>query len=211
MKKLILAIAAGVFVTGTVAAQNVKFGIRGGLNLSKVSSFSYRTNSGTSEQTVATEYKPGFHAGVYADIGINNLISIQPEIIYSQKGYKNDYTLLGVRRTTTVSYNYLDIPFMAKIKTGTGFNFLAGPAVSFLMDRKVRDSGDGGSFESGDGVIDEDNFRKADIGGIVGAEYDFGKFNLGARYNFGLQQLDKNDASVKARNNNILVSLGFNF
>ncbi|AFD08419.1 porin family protein [Solitalea canadensis] len=211
MKKLMLAIAMGVFITGNVVAQNVKFGIRGGLNLSKVSSFSYKTNNGTSEQAVSTEYKPGFHAGVYADIGINNLISIQPEIIYSQKGYRTNYSFLGVDRTTTVSYNYLDIPFMAKIKTGTGFNVFAGPAVSFLMDRKVKDSGDDGSFETGDGVIDEDNFRKADIGGVVGGEYDFGKFNLGARYNFGLQKLDKNDASVKARNNNIQVSLGFNF
>ncbi|UKJ07458.1 porin family protein [Solitalea lacus] len=211
MRKSIITLVLIVMAGIAAHAQNVKFGIKGGLNMAKVSSFKYYGSNGTYQEEVATDYKPGFHAGIFVDVGFSRYFSFQPELMYSQKGYKSRYMVMGNERTTTVSYNYLDLPLLAKIKTGTGLNFYAGPSVSFLLSSRYKDSGSNVIIESENNAIDEDNFRKADIGGLIGVGYDFGKANLGLNYNFGLQTLDKYDSGVKARNNNIQLSIGFNF
>ena len=53
-------------------------GIKGGYNVSAVSF------DGTTE----TERLHGFHIGIYGESYIGKYFSIQPEILYSQQGYK---------------------------------------------------------------------------------------------------------------------------
>src|SRR2546428_2129862 len=174
MKKIVFAMSVFLIFGGTVKAQETSFGIKGGLNLSKVSAFS--TNGGSTENSITTDYKPGFHAGVYLDIGIASIFSFQPEMQYSQKGYKSTYSILGNVRQITASYSYLDIPLLAKIKPQGGFNMYAGPTISFLLTQKYQDAGQNFTKTSEDHVIDNDNFRKSDVGMLLGIGYDFGSF-----------------------------------
>ena len=56
-------ITVALFSAATVKAQSVKFGLKGGLNMAKVSSFTYYGSNGSTLEKVQTEFKPGFHAG----------------------------------------------------------------------------------------------------------------------------------------------------
>lgn len=128
MKKLIIAL---VFVlSGVSFAQAQSFGVRGGANISNL--------SGDLRNEERFENKVGFHAGAILNFGIvDDFFSIQPELLYSVKGFKNsdeEFTLLGQtrRREGKVNYNYLDLPILAKIKAGPLY-FEAGPQASYLL------------------------------------------------------------------------------
>ncbi|SMO39836.1 porin family protein [Solitalea koreensis] len=211
-KKGLLTMAVLLGFGGTLKAQQSSVGIKAGLNLSKVSTFT--SNNGSTETNATTDYKPGFHAGIYADLGISSILSFQPELQYSQKGYRSTYSVLGNVREISARYSYLDIPLLAKIKpqgTQGGFNLFAGPTVSFLLTQKYTETGKDFTVTSEDREINKDNFRKSDVGVVLGAGYDFGVFNLNAAYNFGLQKLDKYNNDVKARNQTMQVSIGAKF
>ncbi len=79
MKKVFFALAAVLMLSLTSQAQ-VKFGAKAGMNLSRFTE-DFET------------MKPGFHAGVYAQINIAPMFSIQPEVLYSMQGNRrrNEY------------------------------------------------------------------------------------------------------------------------
>jgi hypothetical protein len=71
MKKVIVCMLAAVsmlFVSEGAMAQKINFGAKAGLNLSTWNVDDYG-------------FKPGFHAGVYANIKINKMFAIQPEVL----------------------------------------------------------------------------------------------------------------------------------
>ena len=69
----------------------------------------------------------GFNAGLTADIPLIYPFSFEPEVFFSQKGYKA-YTTDG---TFNQRNNYIDIPLLAKFRLVRGFNFLIGPQINF--------------------------------------------------------------------------------
>ena len=77
MKKIILSLALLAGFASTASAQTgVRYGIKGGYNLA--------TFSGPDSKS--SEYKSGFSAGGFLNFGVADIISIQPELLYSQKG-----------------------------------------------------------------------------------------------------------------------------
>ena len=70
-----LAAVSMLFVSEGAMAQKINFGAKAGLNLS-----TWNVDD--------CEFKPGFHAGVYANIKINKMFAIQPEVLYSMEGVR---------------------------------------------------------------------------------------------------------------------------
>ena len=67
----------------------------------------------------------------------DGFLSLQPEVLYSQKGFGNkptEYTsILGKqKREGNVNYNYLDVPVLLKVRAA-GLVFEAGPQYSYLL------------------------------------------------------------------------------
>jgi hypothetical protein len=72
-------------------------------------------------------YKWGFHGGVLVNIPLNDRFSLQPEVLYSQKGTHEDNS------STRVRLSYVDVPVLLRMATGAGGLFLeAGPQVGYL-------------------------------------------------------------------------------
>ena len=96
MKKIILS-ALAVFVFGFTNAQEVKFGLKGGLNVANI--------TGDIEDNSS---KVGFHVGGFAEIKVSEKFSVQPELLFSTQGTKFDF------EGTNVNFNlsYLNIPIM---------------------------------------------------------------------------------------------------
>lgn len=114
----------------------------------------------------------GFHAGVFANIGLTSLFAFQPELLYSQKGvnYSNTSDL-------SLRLHYVDVPLALHINTG-GLFFEAGPQVGFLVAAK---------YQRGSTTTDvKANSNAVDFGYLFGLGYQL-KHGLGAslRYNGG--------------------------
>ena len=199
MKKLLI-IAIGFLAAGTVQAQNVSFGIKGGGNLSNI------VKSGDSNYK--SDYKPGFHAGLTMEIGLGNTFAFAPELMYSEKGYKTD----AFGGTFTQTTNWIDIPILAKFYAGPAFNVFLGPQVSFLTNTTNKYEG----IVNEQQTIDEgsDTFKKSIAGGVIGAGFDITpKIGISARYALDFQKTDENgNTSTPAFKNQVIqAGLGFKF
>ena len=115
-----------------------------------------------------------------ADIKVTDRFSIQPELLYSQKGARNKL----VPEIYTV-FTYLDLPVMVKDSLGeTGFFLEGGPQFGYLIRAKSQ-------FVSY--TYDDRNlYEKVDVGYAAGLGYELGNGPLlGFRFNGGLTRLNK--------------------
>ncbi|MBI2730663.1 MAG: PorT family protein [Sphingobacteriales bacterium] len=189
MKKAILS-ALLVVAFAAVNAQDVKFGLKAGLN---ISTFSGSDASGSKS-------KAGFYAGGLVNIPVSGGFSVQPELVYSGEGAKGDD---GNGGTATQNLNYLNIPVLAKYTFNGGFFAETGPQIGFLLSAKAK----GGGVS----VDDKDAFKSTAFSWGVGVGYT-SSANIGGsvRYNLGISKIDKDGAS-KAYNNVFQVGLHYIF
>ncbi|HSI90205.1 MAG TPA: porin family protein, partial [Adhaeribacter sp.] len=140
MKKLILLLTAFLLTIPLVQAQETRIGLKGGVNFSDLSN--------TKANKDKIRYKLGSHAGAFLYIPMSSpFFAIQPEIIYSRKGYENTGQLVEIRDNQEnllysaqngglVRLNYIDLPVMFTFKSSI-IIFEIGPQVSMLVG--VRD------------------------------------------------------------------------
>ena len=166
MKKAVLTLVLSAGFIGAAQAQyrgrggNVSLGLKAGASLTDF--------VGADANGYTNRF--GFHAGVFANVGLTRLIAFQPEILYSQKGAKlNGNSDAGIRM------HYVDVPLAFHVNTD-GFFFEAGPQAGFL----VAASGQSGSVSNDIKSL----YKTVDFGYLAGLGYQL-KHGLGAglRYN----------------------------
>lgn len=136
MKTIILSILTLTISTTWCNAQNnapdqretVMIGLKAGINDANV----YSTRGDNFQATS----RIGFAGGGFIVIPITHLIGIQPEVLYSQKGYNGNGSILGSSYNVTHTTNFLDIPIFLAIKPSSSFTFLLGPQYSYLLSQK---------------------------------------------------------------------------
>ena len=181
MKKTLFTLALLAGLTGAAQAQrsNVSLGIKAGP--------SYSSFIGAQ----ATNYESvfGFHAGVFANIGLTDLFAFQPEIIYSQKGAK----VPNIDLTTRL--NYVDIPLLFHVNAD-GLFFEAGPQLGILVAAKDK---------LGSVSVDRKAFYTTlDFGYLAGLGYQRKSGpGIGIRYNGGFTNVEKSRTvgNVTVQNN----------
>lgn len=212
MKKLLFVF---VFALASISfAQAQSFGIRGGANISNL--------SGDLRDEDRFENKVGFHAGATLNFGIvDDFFSIQPELLYSVKGFKNsdeEFTLLGQtrRREGKVNYNYLDLPVLAKIKAGPLY-FEAGPQASYLLsvNNETKTYVNGTLQSSTRDEKSKEGLAEFEMGYAAGIGLAAGNgISLGVRYNGSFSDFVDEDVNFEgdltnARHSTFMVTLGF--
>lgn len=185
MKKLLLVAAVAVLGFSNVNAQDIKFGVKGGLNFANVSG----DNTGNFETVTA------FNFGVMSEISITDKFSFQPELMYSGQGFslKND--------DNPVALSYINLPLMGKYYVTKGLSLEAGPQVGYLV---------GADY---DGTDVKDDFKKVDFGVNLGLGYKLENgLNFGMRYNLGLSNINNiSGDSDKYKNGVLQASVGYFF
>lgn len=190
MKKVFFT-AVALFAIGFAQAQTARFGVKGGLNVS--------TLTGNIENA---EAKIGAHVGGLVEIKITNKFAIQPELLLSLQGAKNDYTRgSGNYRYTNeekVNLTYINIPVMAKFYVIPKLSLEAGPQLGFLVNAENKytetevDGGDVFTVSRKNDI--KGNLRTIDAGFNLGASYYFtNNLFVQGRYTIGLSSIDKND------------------
>lgn len=186
MKKLLFLVAlATLGISKSTYAQDVKFGVKTGLNLANI----------TGASDVDTNNLIGFHIGAISEISVSDKFSVQPELLYTRQGSE-------IGNAFKIKLDYLAIPIMAKYYVMPKLSLELGPQVSFLVSDKIE-------FE-GAGIPDaETDAASTDFGLNVGAGYklDSGIF-MQARYNFGISTISENP---DLKNSVLKLSLGYQF
>lgn len=176
-----------VFVAGTAAntyAQYLGFGIRGGLNLSKVSSY-----SDPQSNTFKTDFTPGFHAGLFFDFDLGP-IGFQPEAAFSTNGF--EYNADGGKYIYT--NNNIEIPVLFKFQPVPLLTFLAGPQALFELSNKFSfEDAAGNKSVLGQAQNNRPEWEDANFSGVAGIQLGTKKLSFGARYVFGINDLVKNN------------------
>ncbi|MCV9928381.1 PorT family protein [Flavobacterium sp. LS1R49] len=159
---------------------NAEFGIKGGANMSNL-------YSGNVDDKNALY---GFNAGVYAAFPIADNIFIQPEILYTTKGAELKYNNAFVNGTGRFRLDYIEVPLLVRINVTKNFNVHFGGYAAYLVDGKVTNETNNGSFNFEDN-INTDDFNKFDAGIAAGVGVDFDPLSIGLRYNYGLTTVGK--------------------
>ena len=147
MKKVILMIAFVAFTVTNSNAQStaktdnrdaLSFGIKGGANYSNV--YDEQGND------FVADSKFGFAAGAFVAVPLGKFIGIQPEILFSQKGFKSSGTYLGSTYSMTRTTDFIDVPLLFAVKPIGQLTLLFGPQFSYLL--KQKDEFTGGTISS---------------------------------------------------------------
>lgn len=196
---------AAIFLTVVTNsnAQDRHFGIKGG-------AAAYQLTSEFGGASSTSDPKTGFAAGIFGDFPINRILSIQPEVVFVQKGGEESSESIG---TSSVTLNYVDVPLLLKINAPLDGNFkpyiFGGPYAGYLVDA---------SSESGGGSTELNEFMEDFNYGLkVGVGINLGKIVIDARYDMGIADIykdisiDGGDSDVKITTEGIVLSAGITF
>lgn len=172
-----------------------RVGIKGGLNVSN-----FITDDVTDDNA-----RTGFHVGVYGQLLNSNAFAIQPEVNYSTKGNRVMFMEGIIDQETKFNLNYIDIPVLAVFKLGESVEIHAGPYWSYLVGANIDTDGDlMDEFQE----LDRDNFDKWDYGLVGGIGFNLSNVQIGARYNYGLNEIARSEGAKRLLGSNTKNSVG---
>jgi hypothetical protein len=181
MRKIILAI----FLLGFAASAQAQFGIRAGLSSANFSNTDFTSTT-------------GFHVGAYyLAKTTSNLLSLEPGIQYSGKGYTAVAPGVG---DVTEKLGYVDIPVLVRLSLIPSLNVFAGPQASVLVSR---------NYTLGTTTSTSlEPVRGYELGAVVGLGLKVAAgLNLQASYDLGLSSLNYFNTDVS--NRVLKLSLGY--
>ncbi|GAA4059172.1 porin family protein [Flavobacterium chungnamense] len=213
MKNAIIMIAFVAFATTSLKAQTttttdnrakLTLGVKAGTNYSNV----YDSEG---EDFVA-DGKFGLAAGAFVVVPLGKIFGIQPEVLYSQKGFKSTGTFLGTNYEMTRTTDFIDVPILISIKPVEYVSLLFGPQFSFLM--KQTDDFTGGSLStSQQDEFDNSNLRKNIFGLTGGVDFNIDHLVIGLRGGWDVKNNDGDGNSTTPRYKNMWyqATIGYKF
>ena len=210
MKKLFVLLTIVLSLVPLSTAQTklrpgFSFGLKGGLNIADFSG---------ADVDLAFQTKVGLAAGGFLTYRLGDILAIQAEILYTQKGAKIFAQVQGTALSEWLNLNYIEIPLLFKfyppLDSAIRPMFFAGPYVAFKSSFK--DKWEYGELSGNDDVT---AFRERETGFAAGGGLDFpvGKgmrMSAEIRYSRGLSTLSKN-AAEKGYNAVFAVLVGIAF
>lgn len=184
MKKTVLFLGLLLGLAGAAQAQ-ARFGLKMGASV---------TGLVGDNVSASAKYTVGFHAGIIANFASSDAFSVQPELLFSQKGYKVE----SAGKTLNYNLNYIDVPVMFRFNV-TKLTLEIGPQLGLLASASVSNGTQS--------VTISNTFSQADFGYALGLGLPLtDDLQLGLRYNGGITSAFKpvvvggNSIDVKARN-----------
>jgi hypothetical protein len=189
-----------------VSQAQVSFGLRGGLNFSRLPSESVSFNSIENVQseikTISDSYT-GFHVGLMGEVSLLGIF-IMPELLFVNSG---NYLVVeqGDTRTDVIQkFSQIDIPVMVGTKIGP-LRAGIGPVATIMINSDSNMSDD---------FAFKERFNSATYGFQLGAGVTLGNIALDLKYQFGLSslgdgiQLGDNTYEFDTRPRQLVFSVG---
>jgi hypothetical protein len=177
-------------------------GLKGGLSIATI------IKSG--DNNFSSDALLGFNGGVVIQLPLTKYIALQPEVLYSQKGYH----AMGSSIVGDYDYrrylNFLDIPLLLRINASRSFGIVIGPQYSYLLSTHTKFKSANAAYEQ-DVNNDNDNITKNIFGGVLGADINvnrnlflYGRYTIDFKSNNG----DGTSSTPEYKNQVFQVGLG---
>lgn len=213
MKKIIViaVLFATTCASGLIAQENktdfrrkLILGLRAGVNYSKV----YDANG----DNFVADPKWGFAGGAFVSVPIGTYLGIQPEVMFSQKGFKATGNVLGSSYKLTRTTTFIDVPLFLCIKASEFVTVLAGPQFSYLI-KQVDAFGNGTTTIEQEQNFEQQDIRKNLFGLSVGANINLKHFVISGRsaWDVSKNNSDGSSSTPRYKNFNYQVTLGYRF
>jgi hypothetical protein len=176
------------------------FGLKGGVNISSI----YDTQA----EDLSETYKVGFVGGFFFSIPLGAVFGIQPEVLYSKKGYSGEGNITTSTFRYTRNFDYIDVPIQLQIKPSESVTILAGPMFSWLLNKRF-------TFKDGSVSVEEQtalrnsNIRKNTFGVAGGLDLNLYPIVLSGRVGFDLRDNNGDGTTTDPRFKNAWVQATF--
>jgi hypothetical protein len=182
MKKLILTLAIITVAFSFTSAQilpSFQFGIKGGVNLSKLN---------YSGSTFNSSNRAGYLGGLWARVGALGF-NFQPELYLTAKNVE----ISDNGTTVKAKFTSLDVPLLFGGKIGAfglGGRFYTGPLVSFAINKD-------NSLANAFGNATSFNYKDQNFAWVFGAGVDIKNISIDLRYEAGLTKQTFGDSHTR--------------
>lgn len=160
-----------------LSGPNSGFGVKGGVNFAEI-------NGSDKELLGNIDRYTTWHAGLFLQFALSDFFSIQPEALYSRRGYE--------RNDSTFRFDYIEVPILAVFNLTDNVSIHLGPQISTMVQAHEEDK-----------EVDLKRYNTFDYGVAAGFEGRISRFRLGARYSLGLADLIKTDKAGRDVNQDI--------
>ncbi|HWI92101.1 MAG TPA: porin family protein [Flavisolibacter sp.] len=178
MKKTALILTMLFFINYCFA--QVRIGLKAGVNANNAADVD------------GSKIKWGINAGPVLQINFAKTFFVQPELLYSLKGYQSPTSAPNFSDPATISLNYINLPVLFGLKTGQNLSIKLGPEIGRLLSAKS-------DVNNRDLSSRFDDF---DFGADLALAFSIKKLAVDVRYNYGLKDLqhdmqyDRNGAPI---------------
>jgi len=223
MKYSRILIVAALFLVSNLAIAQFSVGIKTGINFNNVSQ-----TDALDALTPDFQQLVGLNIGLVSELEVGNHFAFQPELVYTQKGFKFDQGTnidlfnipLPIGVIARTKFSYIEAPLLFKGKIGDdkmkGY-LIAGPSIGYAVDGQLTTTARAIlEFQ----VLDQDldlgqiGYERLEVAGIVGGGAEVkipsGKLFMDARYQFGLTELyDIPVFNEKIKNSGVSLNAGY--
>lgn len=196
MKKALLLVTSFISVTAfsqeeVKSSNDAKFGIKGGLNYTTVTKGDFEDG---------LDPRTSYYIGFVSEIPlVANVLSLQPEMLYSRQGFENNYVFLGTNYNEEYRVDYINFPVLLKLHAGKTLSFELGPQFGLKINEKV---------VRNNSEVEEDNINAFDTALAGGISLNFEEFFISGRYTYSLNEIIKDSNS---KNSVFQIGAGFRF
>jgi len=175
-----------------------RIGAKAGVNVNKITGASYKSG-----------FNYNFQLGGFMQFNFSERFGLQPEVSFVQtsSSFSNDASdiyddLFRDGSQKSAKLNYLEVPLLLNINVGESkhVKLQLGPAYGGLLKQTVDSLQNGGNL-----------YKNSDWSAIGGLWIQLPLINLGARYKYGLSNINAVDNIQKWHNQAIQVFLGVTF
>jgi hypothetical protein len=169
---IVLSMLLPVFAVVNVRAQGFHLGIKAGANLDKING-----------QAFDQGFKFGYNVGAFAELNFTPMWGIQPELMFNQTNYRTgtEFSSIYPGGVSDVkgSLNRLTIPILLSFRPIPLLSLQAGPQFGIKLNKDEH-------------LVNNttDAFKSGDVALVAGAQLNILNFKLGARYVWGLTDVD---------------------
>ena len=189
MKTKLLILAIFCITAGTVTAQKLHIGFKGGANINKLTGKSFDD-----------QFSFGYHVGGFVSVGLGKKFAIQPEILFNQINVdtsSNYSAIYQFKIVNKVQLKYLSIPIMLNYKPIKFITLQAGPQFGILTNKSKT------LVQNG-----KEAFKTGDLSILAGAQVNISHINIYARYAVGLSNINNIDDQQKWKSQSIQLGVG---
>jgi len=195
-KRCLLVVLLACFV-GSTARSQVKFGIKGGLNVAEMLASKGQTAMIRSISMEVINYpRTNINAGVFLDIPVFRKLHLQPELLYNNQGcYALPVYNYVVSATETYTLKYLNLPLLFKWQLPHYTYVATGPQFGLLLNAKIHQV----TVDKNETYHVTKQYKPTDFGWTLAIGY-VSPVNLGIdiRYNLGFTDINNASAASAA-------------